>query len=133
VSLTRFLSDIFTQDTIGGAPKAKAVNKKTILYFKSLIERMKAEKLELDRVRHTRIKRLSTSRALPRVLHCLRFFRLQLNMDLTMELLDSSDSAVSVTVNSVVGGSGKAAVHIILFWVRLIELLPIPHLLQQSY
>jgi hypothetical protein len=39
------------------------------------------------------------------------FLCVQLNMDLTMELLDSSDSAVSVTVNSVVGGSGKIAVH----------------------
>jgi hypothetical protein len=51
------LREIFTlfssspQETVGGAPKAKAVNKKTVSYFKSLIDKMKAEKLELDRVR----------------------------------------------------------------------------------
>jgi hypothetical protein len=50
LSLTTYSVLSVLQETVGGAPKAKAVNKKTVSYFKSLIDKMKAEKLELDRV-----------------------------------------------------------------------------------
>jgi hypothetical protein len=49
------------------------------------------------------------------LLYCLRRF-LQLNMDIQMELLDTTDSAVSVTVSSVHGGNGTRELPCVCCW-----------------
>lgn len=79
------------------------VNKKNLAYFKNLIEKMKRQQAELDRVK------IIFADVLYGFCNIL-FYMLgvfQLNMDIQVELLDASDRAISVSASSVHGGNGE--------------------------